>query len=290
MNLPVRPVLALAACLLLLASCGSESDPPDEASAEPSPTVGASHHGKIDVLGAVLVMNRDGSATLSARIVNHTTVSREIGYAEFSDLDADSETIRLFGIRTHTMIQPRASATTGNIGDTVLIRIARDIAPGKDVPLELRFDTDDATSSATVPLKVPVVARSAKYAQVAGDEPNTAIKVENARIVVLTGQKKAYVNGTVVSTIDDAAYELPTAKDAAGKGVPYRHQTATGGPYALVAEKGKKNDIGSGPPYRLTEGDADYFNAKDLTLGETITVTIPFESGDVIVPFKIVAG
>lgn len=290
MNLSVRPVLALAACLLLLASCGSES-PQDGAGAKPNATVGASHRGDIDVLGAVLVMNRDGSATLSARIVNHTKNPREIGGVTPSDLEDVTDPIRFFGIRNHPMIQPGASATTGNIGDPVLIRMVRHIPLGEDVRLDLRFDTQDGmTAAVTVSLKVPVIARSAKYATVAGDEPNTAIKVDNARIVVVPGQKKAYVNGTVVSTIDDNAYELPTAKDAAGKRVPYLHQTATGGPYGLFAEKRKKIEIGAGPPYRLTEGDADYFNAKDLTVGETITVTIPFQSGDVIAPFKVVSG
>ena len=294
MTLPVRPVLALAACLLLLTSCGSDSNPPAGASAKPSPTFGASHRGDIDVLGAVLVMNSDGSATLSARIVNHTKLPREIGepaLPELSELDAMNHAIRIFDNRTHTMIQPGATATTGNIGDPVRIRIVRAAALGKDVRLRLGFRPEyEPITEVTVSLNVPVVERSSKYANVAGEGPNTAIKVENARIVIVPGQKKAYVNGTIVSTIDDAAYRLPTAKDADGKPVPYLHQTATGGPYGILAEKGKNHEIGAGPPYKETGGDADYFNAKDLTVGETITVTISFGSADVIVPFKVVSG
>ncbi|MDX6277781.1 MAG: hypothetical protein QOJ72_1909, partial [Nocardioidaceae bacterium] len=36
--------------------------------------------------------------------------------------------------------------------------------------------------------------------------------------------------------------------------------------------------------------DADYFDAKDVTIGEKITVTIPFQSGDVKAVFTVVAG
>ncbi len=210
---------------------------------------------------------------------------------ELSELDAMNHAIRMFDITAHKTIQPGAMVTTGNIGDPVRIRILRAASLGKDVRLHLEFRTEDPPAPiVTVSLNVPIVERSSKYAEVAGDGPNTAIKVENARIVIVPGQKKAYVNGTVVSTIDDNAYEHPTAKDADGIPVAYLHQTATGGPYAFGAVKAYKREIGAGPPYKETGGDADYFNAKDLTVGETITVTISFSSGDVIVPFKVVAG
>ncbi|MDX6278732.1 MAG: hypothetical protein QOJ72_2860, partial [Nocardioidaceae bacterium] len=38
----------------------------------------ASHHGKIDILDAVFVKNKDGSATLSATVVNHEDQAQEI--------------------------------------------------------------------------------------------------------------------------------------------------------------------------------------------------------------------
>jgi hypothetical protein len=292
MNLLARRLLVLVFALLLLASCGSESEPRAKATATPTPTVGASQRGDIDVLDAVLVMNDDGSATLSAQIVNHTDEPREIGNVTLSDLDVVGEPIRRWGIATHSMIKPGATATIGNIDDLVRIRVARDVAPGKDVGLDVRLDPADMTTGyVMVTLKVPVVTRSAMYDGVAGNQPNTAIKVEDARIAVLPGQRKAYVNGAVISTITDWAYELPTAVNSDGKPVAYQHQTATGGPYGMEAKSDKKVEIGMGPPYKeFTGGDADYFDATDVTVGETITVTIPFESGDVVVPFKVVAG
>ena len=286
MKPPARQFIALATTLFVLASCGSESDPTKTA---PKPSTSATPRADVEVLDAALVMNDDGSATLSAQIVNHTDDPRELGDVTFSDLDAPQEAIRRFGIAAHS-IQPGATATTGNTGDPVRIRIARDVSPGDAVSLDLRFDADPITGYKMVTLKVPVVARSPKYDAVAGDEPNTAITVENARITVIPGQRKAYVDGTVVSTITDGAFDLPTAVDADGKVVAYRHQTATGGPYGIEAVKGERTEIGNGAPYKEGEGDADYFNAEDVTVGETITVTIPFQSGDVIVPFKVVAG
>ncbi len=128
-----------------------------------------------------------------------------------------------------------------------------------------------------------------RYDAVAGNEPNTEIKVVGAKIVVIHGQKKAYVGGATTGSITDNAWELPTATDAQGNPVEYRHQTATGGPYGWIVEAGKTIPFG-GPPWTEGEGDADYFNAKDVAVGETITVTIPFQSGDVVAAFKVVAG
>jgi hypothetical protein len=106
---------------------------------------------------------------------------------------------------------------------------------------------------------------------------------------VIPGQKKAYIDGNVISTVTDGAYFPPTAVHSDGRPVKYRHQTATGGPYGLFADKNKVVTIGY-PPYTTTQGDADYFDAKDVTIGEKITVTIPFQSGDVKAVFTVVAG
>ncbi len=66
-----RSVQCLLSIVLLpfVVSCGTESDPPAKATA--TSTSSANHRDDIEVLDAVLVKNDDGSATLSARIVNH---------------------------------------------------------------------------------------------------------------------------------------------------------------------------------------------------------------------------
>lgn len=287
-----RSVLMVVAGVLALTSCTSTSDPVDAVTATPRPTIGASHRGDIDVLAAVLVMNRDGSATVSARIVNNTDQPRTIGDVTLRDPGDGEYPLRSFGLQAHSMIDPGETVTTGNIGDPVRIRMFRDVTVGQEVPLDFRFDAEDTSfAELTVSLDVPVVPRSETYADVVGEKPNTAITIENARIVVVPGQKKAYVNGTLVSTIDDQAYDVPTAKNSAGKSVAYLHQSATGGPYGIFATKSEASEIGMGPPYTdHGVGDADYLNADDLTIGETITVTIRFGSGDVIVPFTVVAA
>jgi hypothetical protein len=285
-----RRLSTVVLALLLVASCGSESEPPAKAAPTPHSTTTRPPHG-VQVLDPVFVMNDDGSATLSARILNHTDDGVAVSDAYFEDEVPPELTFRFF--RSPTLAIPAKGEV--KIGQEVpaKVRLAPHPRVGQVVPFTLSFGSADEPGMPTqsVALKAKVVARSATYATVAGNERNTAITIEDARIVVVPGQKKAYVICTVVSTIDDVAYEVPTAKNAAGKPVAYRHQTATGGPYGIDARKGRRQELGMSPPYREQSGwDADYVNAKDVRVGETIMVTIPFPSGDVTAPFKVVAG
>jgi hypothetical protein len=284
MKRPTRYALALAG-LLLIASCGSESEePPPKA----EPSTSATPRADVEVLDPVLVRNDNGGATLSAKIVNHTHDVVEFSDAYFEDTRPDGPQLRIIPTGAFD-VAADGKATLGHEAPAA-VRIANSPGAGAVVAFTLEFSNESADWY-SIPLRVPVVARTSAYADVTDSKIITSITVEDARIVVVPGQHKAYVNGTVVSTIEDIAYELPTARDDDGKPVPYRHQTATGGPYGFMAEKSKKVEIGLGPTYKeFTGGDADYVNAKDVTVGETITVTIPFQSGDVIVPFKVVAG
>lgn len=285
MNLARRLILP-ALALLVVASCGSESDP----SAKPTPSTSATPRADVEVRDAVFVLNDDGSATLSARIVNHTAENLEVSNVAVEDDSYPAEGLRWFR-PTNRSIAADATTTAGHESDPVRIRLMDAGKPGDTFPFLIEFMpldnyTEDTT---TVRLKVPVVARAAEYEDIVGNGPNTAIKAIEAKVVVIPGQKKAYVGGSLTGTITDHAWTLPTAVGADGRPVRYRHQTATGGPYGMMVEAGKTIPFG-GPPYTEGEGDADYFDADDVTVGETITVTIPFQSGDVIVPFKVVAG
>jgi hypothetical protein len=288
MNRPARYVLPIV-LLAILASCGTESDPPAKATA--TSTSSANHRDDIEVLDAVLVMNDDGSATLSARIVNHTDADTKISRAY---LRKDEEaSIRVFPANKD-VIHAGGEATTGGVSDPVRIRVPNAPETDATIPVSLEFDMDEPNyRMIAITISAPVVERSPAYETVAGNKPNTEIKVVGAKIVVVHGQKKAYVGGATTGSITDTAWELPTATDAKGNPVQYRHQTATGGPYEWLVEAGKTIPFG-GPPWVVSEdepqGDADYFNAKDVKVGETITVTIPFQSGDVVAPFKVVAG
>jgi hypothetical protein len=290
-----RHVLALFVGLLLLTACGSESEPTPKAS--PPPPIGASHRGDIDVLGAVFVMNDDGSTTLSAEIVNHLDLAQDLVSVSLGD-DPNGPDLRLFQTRGDTF-RTGQTVSVGGETDPVWIRFLDVVKPGADLPailpLQLQFYAMSGFKEkyTDINLNVPVVQRSPEYDAIVGNRPNTAIKAIDAKIVVVPGQRRAYVGGSLTGSITDHAWELPTAADAEGNPVEYRHQTATGGPYGMLVEAGKTIPFG-GPPYVVPEsdvmGDADYFDAKDVTIGETITVTIPFQSGDVVVPFKVVAG
>lgn len=289
MRVMLRGIIFVVA-VLIASACGREAALPIPA---PTPTIGADHHGKIDVLNAVLVMNDDGSATLSADIVNNTNQPRELGWAGLDATDADVESMRF--VLPGGVIEPGAEVSAGGEDDPVIVRIARGATPGDEVPIELRFDLVDEyeEDSPSVSLKVPVVERTEMYTQVSGNTPNTKITIEDGKIFVIPGQTRALIDGTVVSSITDIAYDYPTATDANGKRVEFRHNTATGGPYSFSAEAGKPRRISS-PPYTIPNGpidaDLDYFDAKDLTIGQKITVTIPFQTGDVKAIFTVVRG
>lgn len=135
----------------------------------------------------------------------------------------------------------------------------------------------------------------------------TPPRFEDAYVVVRPGQPRAYVGYTMIDDVGElfASLDGITAKNAAGRAIAWNHQTATGGGY-LVAANGREvaqpaTDVA---PYELV-GDADYFNAADLKVGETITVTFRFKATQdamddtpptpkpraiVNVPFKVVAA
>ena len=282
MNRHARYVLATV-LLLLLASCGTESDPPAKATATPSP----SHRDDIEVLDAVLVMNNDGSATLSARIVNHTDEATEISNAYVGEHPYEGAAVRFF--QAHNVVPANGRTSTGDETDPVRIRVLDVAKLGTTVPLSLDFGSAESlVKPQTIALKVPVVARTSAYDAVAGMKPNTATSIANGRIVLVRSLGRAYLEGTIRSTVDDASWDLPTAVDAKGRPVRIRHQTATGGPYGYAAVAAKDLPIGGSPPSK--EGDADYINADDVKVGDVVTVTFPFQGGDVVATMQVVAG
>ena len=160
MKPPARQFIALATTLFMLASCGSESDPGKSA---PKPSTSATPRADVEVLDAVLVMNDDGSATLSAQIVNHTDTDQEISDAYVGEQYGDGPTVRVFR-SDHNVIAADGTATTGGEDDPARIRMPDANKLGDSVPLSLEFRQADSVVEAPVivPLKVTVVARSPK--------------------------------------------------------------------------------------------------------------------------------
>lgn len=279
----IRGVVVLLVAVLATASCSSDAPPPkpDKPSASAKPKA-------IEVKDAVFVLNPDQTATLSAKVVNGTGVSFSMtGIPQAVTPSGDYPYVSFYNPQTVF----RAGETTliGHDPDGIRIRLRSAPAVGTEVSLDLSFFDEGANQDTPVTLKVPIVARTSKYDSVVMPRPNTKIKVKDGKIVVIAGQKKAYVSGIVVASIEDRAWTLPTAVNSKGDPVEYKHQTATGGPYGLISLKDREFRFG-GPPYTTSVGDADYFDAKDVTIGEKITVTIPFESGDVRAIFTVVRG
>lgn len=112
------------------------------------------------------------------------------------------------------------------------------------------------------------------------DVDTTPPRFEGARIFLRPGEDRAYVGYTLIDNVGELFVSLHhdgiTATRADGGSIEWMHQTATGGPSEigthgrLVVEPA--DDVS---PYTEV-GDADYFNATDLKLGETITVTFRF--------------
>lgn len=256
----------------------------------PTPRATAVKQPTVEVKDPILVTNHDGSATLSATLVNHTDRALDLNEAAAGDEDEINRPILLvYGLRAQTPLQPGSSTSIGGVDDAYRIRF-RDPVDQEKMRFSLTF-LDSIKGGPTITFTARVVTRSAAHGGVADNGPNPAIQVHEPKIVVIPGQERAYVAGWITSTLEDYAYDIPTAIDSSGGRIAYRHQTATGGPYGVAAVPGKKSFLGY-PPYlqQDQQGDADYFLAKDVTVGETIMVTMRFPSGDVVAPFTVVQG
>ncbi|MFI5428953.1 hypothetical protein [Aeromicrobium sp. UC242_57] len=261
--------------------------PSEESKATPAT---APPRSDVEVRDAVFIADTSGHALLTAKVTNRTDTELGLLSADLPDQDG-----LLIMDRSHGPIKGHATTSIGRIDDTYLAAMIEGAEPGTDVTVTLTFEdlaTIPAVELPPISLTAPVIARSPDNDDLLGVPPD-AITVKDGVIVVVPGQERAYVDGTITSKIDDMTWGLPTAKNAQGKTVAYRHQTSTGGPSGLTARTGEPTRIG-GPPYRVPDpeqiGDADYFDAADVTVGETITVTIPFQYGDVIARFKVMAG
>lgn len=101
-----------------------------------------------------------------------------------------------------------------------------------------------------------------------------APQFKNARVHVRSGQDRAYVGYTIIGHGDNqyASPETIRAVGEDGRAIDWKHQTATGGPADVFAMDGSRVEAPGSPE----SGDADYFDASDVRVGETITVTFRF--------------
>jgi hypothetical protein len=259
----------------------------------PTPSTSAAAVPDIEVRKPVLVMNDDGTATLSATLVNHMENAVEINSATNGRAeDLDAPPLLVYGNRLDVALQPDKPLRIGGVGDDYRLRVRDRVQVGSIVPVTITLSGHkhyerDLPSASFV---APVVARTADHATVANNGPNPEITVHDGVVVVVPGQAKAYVGGRFESTIEDMTEIRPTVTPRLGQELELLHQTATGGPAGFYAQRGT-TPLG-GPPYLDLDipGDREYVRASDVKVGQTIEVTFRFPSGDVVGRFTVVQG
>jgi hypothetical protein len=247
----------------------------------------------VEVKDPVLVANDDGTATLSATIVNHTAralVVNNVTGGMPDDYDAPI-LLTFRGTPTKT-IEPGVPLTIGRATDAYRFRFRDRVQIGSTLPITLTFlKARHPADPVEVTFTAAVVKRTAVHRAVANNGPNSDIAVRDGIIVVVPGQTKAYIDGWIDSTVDDMTEIRPTGELRSGRTVEILHQTATGGPSGVFAQAGEPVRLGY-TPY-LDDGlpgDRDYVEADEVEVGQTVTVTMRFPSGDVVSRFKVVQG
>lgn len=247
----------------------------------------------VEVIKPVLVMNDDGTATLSATLVNHTQKALEINNATSGQAeDLDAPQMLVHGVRQRVAIEPEAPIRIGGVGDDYRLRVRDRVQVGSTLPVTLLLIRHEGFSEdrPLVTFVAPVVPRTAAYADVANNVPNDVISVRDGKIVVVPGQEKAYIGGRFETTIADSTEIRPVAVGPRGRPIDVLHQTATGGPSGFFASPGREKGLLGYSPYLDDGGDRDYVRASDVEVGQTIRMTFRFPSGDVVGRFTVVQG
>ncbi len=148
-----------ATALLALSACGFEAQTNQQYQA----AVGANSHGDVDALNAMLVSNKDGSATVSAAFVNKTDTEQRLASVTVTTLSGEELVVR--SPKLPALPIPSDILTTlGSAGDTASYTVTQGAKAGFYV--KVTFNFSDAPS---VTMEVPVVARTAEYYKVTGD-------------------------------------------------------------------------------------------------------------------------
>lgn len=109
---------------------------------------------------------------------------------------------------------------------------------------------------------------------------------EDARIVVRADERRAYVGYTIDANGEGqyASYADVRAVGSDGRKLKWKHERRRSGSDDIIATT-RPTII---EPRTEPGGDAAYFDASTVRVGETVRVTIPFPAGRVEVPFKVV--
>ena len=123
--------------------------------------VGANHRGDLDVLNTLFVANEDGSATLSASIVNNTDAEDELESVDVTTLDGKPLEVR--STEKRLPLKPGILSLVGGASDAGGFWITKGATAGNYVKVTLTF-----TDAAPITIEAPVVTRTAEYEKVSG--------------------------------------------------------------------------------------------------------------------------
>lgn len=240
----------------------------------------------ITITDAVLVAPASGAASLSAKIANNSWRHDEIARITAR---RGSDELPVYSLGWEGLsIGHRNVLSSAELGDAVVVR---EVRPGQKVSVEFTFKYAPKAR-----IEVPVVADGPKFAKVHVYR-HPLPTITDGRFVVIPGQRCAFVGYTADGhgVIQSAALKDIRVTRANGQNVAWKHVTATGGPAAFIAtEEPMSTEPADWAPSEVCDepgsGDADYIEAAEVKVGETVTVAIEFPAGVVRAPFRIVRG
>lgn len=154
-RLRIRRHAAIALSLVavfVLSACGSGLDAPTSQIYQAS--TGADHRGQVWVLNASMVTEQDGSATLSAALLNKKASDQQLTDVSIVDHDGDSLTVETTGLPQDLDVEQLQEV---GVEDTPIIGVEDGVKPGFSVTITLSF-----TESADVTFKIPALKRSGR--------------------------------------------------------------------------------------------------------------------------------
>jgi hypothetical protein len=135
------------------------------------PAVGANARGEVDVLNALLVANPDGTATVSAGVVNNADTEQTLSSVEATTLDG--KTLPVEDVTTKQLpLKPGVYNLLGSSTDAGGFRV-KGAEPGLYVKVTFTF-----SDSSPVTIEAPVVARTAEYDNITGADGTSTSKAE----------------------------------------------------------------------------------------------------------------
>ncbi len=159
-----------ATALLALSACGFDAQTNQQYQA----AVGANSHGDVDVLNAMLVANDDGSATVSAALVNKTDDEQRLASVTVTTLAGEELVVR--SPKLPPLPLPADVLTNlGSAGDTISYSVTQGAKAGFYVKVTFTF-----SGTSPVTIEAPVVARTAAYDKVTGGSPTDEVEAETA--------------------------------------------------------------------------------------------------------------